>query len=406
MNVINGKRMASALFIAIVLIVLFFRMSLAPSTDDGFFMNALNGRSLYQFIEWRYLTWSGRWFIESVTALTINAPLIPELIVTLSVLGSAYGIWKVSLDGKIGIAEGLLITLTLVMLCQPSLNQAVLWITGGYNYVFPISLGLIAYGLYFSSERVSIPALVMMFLACNNEIFAAYSILVLSMNIAFKKFNGSSVKNDLLMLVVIISGFLLVIIAPGNKVRFIQETMTWMPGYGELNFIDKLVIGVDILKSDLNNPANKVYLLCICLTIISLIKNWKNSFVSFTSFIFLSLFVARYFFSFNYLSSHLDYIFRSEWLIGRPVNDVFQYVSTFFTLAILSSIITHLVFLLRHDNSMRKPLIFLIAGIGSVVAIGLSPTAYASGVRVNFIMDLSLAITSCYLLKGFIKNPS
>ncbi|WP_420267855.1 hypothetical protein, partial [Citrobacter portucalensis] len=87
-------------------------------------------------------------------------------------------------------------------------------------------------------------------------------------------------------------------------------------------------------------------------------------------------------------------------------NDIFQYISIFFTLATLSSLIIHLIYLSRSDIYMYRPLIFIIAGIGSVVAIGLSPTVYASGVRVNFLMDLSLALTSCFLLKNLIKTPS
>ncbi|MCC2943078.1 DUF6056 family protein [Citrobacter portucalensis] len=406
MSVINGKRIACALFIIIMLAVLFFRMSIAPSTDDGFFMNALNGRSLFQFLEWRYFTWSGRWFIEAITVMTINIPYIPELIVTISVFAAAYGIWKISLDGCFDIGEGLLVSLVLIMLCQPSLNQSILWITGGYNYILPISLGFIAYGLHFSSKKVKISTLALMFLACNNEMFAAYSMLIMIMIISYKKLKGDTLKNDMLLLITIAIGFILVMAAPGNKVRFAQETLTWMPGYGDLNFVDKLVLGVDILKSDLNNPANKIYLLCIFLTLLSLLKNWKNSFVFFATFIFLSLYVVRYLFSFNFLSSHLDYIFRGEWLIGQPINDIFQYISIFFTLATLSSLIIHLIYLSRSDIYMYRPLIFIIAGIGSVVAIGLSPTVYASGVRVNFLMDLSLALTSCFLLKNLIKTPS
>ncbi|EJF7872906.1 hypothetical protein M8763_004867, partial [Escherichia coli] len=177
---------------------------------------------------------------------TINISYAPQLIIISSFALLSYSISKIaSDDGKLSLTS-LTIASILLLSVPGTSSQAILWVSGGYNYILPFALGLYSLSnLIHEKHRTLSVSLVALYFSCNNEQFGAVALLVIAITTAIRKHKKSSIKYEIIYLVTAAVSFIANMLAPGNKARFLAEVPNWMPDFNNLSLFDKITIGMD-----------------------------------------------------------------------------------------------------------------------------------------------------------------
>ncbi|EKK5500985.1 TPA: hypothetical protein ACG1T0_003583 [Enterobacter hormaechei] len=402
MFAVNKKylNVVSFLTIAICLLYVFLSVIYKDITDDHFFSTALEKYSLHDILQIRYLTWSGRVVIEAFLMKTINIVYFPQIIIVLSCMLTSYCIAKFS--SKDGIVSVSLLCAALVLLLSDfhTNRQATLWITGAYNYIIPISIGM--YSILIALENnpsilKKCLSCVLIFLACNNEQFAvtAFIGMLFCFSLKFKR-NGLSVY-DTLFSTSLVCGGAIVLTAPGNVIRLHSEIVNWMPDFTDYSIFYKLSVGVDRISNQINSHDNFLFFITCVSSVAFLIKGKDFCLVKAAMMSILSIKALTFLLSFypdTMLSRAIrfeDYISSATW--RYPI----VYITYFTNLLALSSIL--LTCMLASKNIKDATLISMVmlCGVLSALMIGFSPTAYASGTRVMFLFDVSIAIGALFI---------
>lgn len=378
---------------------LFVNINIMKGTDDIFFSTIMQKMNIYEFTAMRYHTWSGRYLIEAFMVETINISYAPQLIIISSFALLSYSISKIaSDDGKLSLTS-LTIASILLLSVPGTSSQAILWVSGGYNYILPFALGLYSLSnLIHEKHRTLSVSLVALYFSCNNEQFGAVALLVIAITSAIRKHKKSSIKYEIIYLVTAAVSFIANMLAPGNKARFLAEVPNWMPDFNNLSLFDKITIGMDRLNNHVHYPDN-ITLFVFCL-IALFIASRKNGFslISCAAIIFCGMhalyFISTFYpkFSFYHTKMLLPEFIRADSAVPDSWTSVSLYTS--YTLSIM--VILSAFFAVADDRKSQslfwKLIIVMLCGVVSAVMIGMSPTAYASGSRVMFIFDISIII--------------
>jgi len=370
--------------------------------DDRFFGTALENRTLFEFLDWRYHSWTGRMLIEGLMVLTINHNWYWMLAIPLSCLVVSFSIAVLSGHKNNLILSSSIIFASLMLINHKVNMEAIWWITGSYNYIQPIAAGLLSIAIHLNCKEkfrllkaLSFP---LMFFSCFNEQF---SVIVLIPYLFFYTIIKRDVKlynlsfSSLAVITTIFS-----LTAPGNKSRSMSETASWMPDYHNLNIIDKIALGFDRLSSHLTeqNLIFTIFLIILCF--MALRKGNLNT-LSVSAMLILSVKISTYFIFTRY-SVYLNLFTHSDFLTFGEIATPHSYLKYSLSLLILFSCI-HLISIhcVKYSDVIFILLPFIL-GIASVVVIGMSPTVYASGYRVLFIFNLSIIfVTSTLISKKF-----
>ena len=353
-------------------------------TDDIFFATIMQKMNIYEFTAMRYHTWSGRYLIEAFMVETINISYAPQLIIISSFALLSYSISKIaSDDGKLSLTS-LTIASILLLSVPGTSSQAILWVSGGYNYILPFALGLYSLSnLIHEKHRTLSVSLVALYFSCNNEQFGAVALLVIAITTAIRKHKKSSIKYEIIYLVTAAVSFIANMLAPGNKARFLAEVPNWMPDFNNLSLFDKITIGMDRLNNHVHYPDN-ITLFVFCL-IALFIASRKNGFslISCAAIIFCGMhalyFISTFYpkFSFYHTKMLLPEFIRADSAVPDSWTSVSLYTS--YTLSIM--VILSAFFAVADDRKSQslfwKLIIVMLCGVVSAVMIGMSPTAYA-----------------------------
>ncbi|WP_215846310.1 hypothetical protein [Candidatus Pantoea bituminis] len=161
-------------FIISLLILVSLGLTMRPDQDDQYFKHALDNKSFFEFFSFRYLKWSGRYAIEALLLLTINYDWFWKLMIPMCILLCAYSIWSLTLRKSISSIKGISLALGLIMIMSPSVaNDSMWWITGAYNYLLPVSMGLYAVDILLRQKQTGLYqktlSLIALFIACSTE---------------------------------------------------------------------------------------------------------------------------------------------------------------------------------------------------------------------------------------------
>jgi hypothetical protein len=384
---------------AIIAWYLFVNINIMKGTDDIFFATIMQKMNIYEFTAMRYHTWSGRYLIEAFMVETINISYAPQLIIISSFALLSYSISKIaSDDGKLSLTS-LTIASILLLSVPGTSSQAILWVSGGYNYILPFALGLYSLSnLIHEKHRTLSVSLVALYFSCNNEQFGAVALLVIAITTAIRKHKKSSIKYEIIYLVTAAVSFIANMLAPGNKARFLAEVPNWMPDFNNLSLFDKITIGMDRLNNHVHYPDN-ITLFVFCL-IALFIASRKNGFslISCAAIIFCGMhalyFISTFYpkFSFYHTKMLLPEFIRADSATPDSWSSVSLYTSYALSIMTVLSSFFAVADSKKSQSSFWKIIIIMLCGVASAVMIGMSPTAYASGARVMFIFDISVII--------------
>lgn len=403
---VNNKLDVSAIIAALILlIIIFINISPANINDDLYFSRALDNSSLLTFLGMRYTTWSGRVLIEAFLVKTINIPYAPAIIITTSFAVFSFVIAKIISPKRQSVGLWLA-AMIFILLCSPSATQAIFWVTGGYNYILPFCLGFISLLGFFYERKgkgYCSMCIILAFIAANNEMFGAFSVLFTMLLLLFKIINKGSVRYEVIYLIAAMAGLLFCILAPGNSIRFAHEMASWMPDFEHYNFIDKIALGVDRLNGGVNQKSNISYLLCCATTSLFIYKKKEKISSDLLISIIVLIPVMHACFSNLNITSPLNYVIRGDYMHGMAYDDCGMYISYIITILVIGGIISTLYAHWKSDYLLYFCASCLLAAVGSVVAVGLSPTVHESGVRVMFLLDVAFTISSMAMMKKILS---
>ncbi|EPH3179263.1 DUF6056 family protein [Citrobacter braakii] len=393
------KIIPHAILWAVMAWYLFVNINIMSGTDDIFFVTVTQKMNLYDFTAMRYHTWSGRYLIEALMVKTINIAYAPQLLIISSFALLSYSISLIaSDDGSVSLTSITIASLLLLAVPGTS-SQAILWVSGGYNYILPIALGLYALSNLIHEKHCALPvSLAALFFSCNNEQFGAVALLVIAITTSIRKYKKLPVKYEIIYLVTSAVSFVSNMLAPGNKARFLAEVPNWMPDFNNLSMLDKITIGMDRLNNHVHYPDN-ITLFIFCL-IALFIASRKNGFSMITcaaiifcgmhALYFISTFYPK--FSFYHTKMLLPEFIRADSAVADSWSSVSLYTSYALSIMTVLSSFFAVADSKKSQSSFWKIILIMLCGVASAVMIGMSPTAYASGARVMFIFDISVII--------------
>lgn len=246
MGLINKiKKISSKTWIKIILVSIFLMMLvlniLTPLIADDYSYSFIHGTTqrvkniLDVFVSQadHYMTWGGRSIAHGIAQIFLMFPKIifsicNSIVYTLVI----YLIYKNTIDKK---DKPLLMILIhfLLYFCLPVFGQNCIWLIGSCNYLWTTMFILLFVLLFRKERKDNIINIILMFIlgliagwSNENSSFALIVITVLLM-IPFKKINIKKWKISGLLGV--ITGFVVMILAPGNFVR--KENFTEDPSF-------------------------------------------------------------------------------------------------------------------------------------------------------------------------------
>lgn len=404
----NNLNAISLLTIAMCLIYIFFSVVFKDITDDHFFSTALSKYSIFQILQIRYNTWSGRILIEAFLMKTINIPLFPQIAISLSCVLLALSVAKLASNDSRVTIPFIALSMLLFLSDFHTNRQATLWITGAYNYIIPISIGLYAITIYLDKDQPIFKRLsscILVFLASNNEQFAVTAIIAMTaMLIAKFKAKGLTAY-DAAFTASLLCGGAIVLAAPGNVVRLHSEIINWMPDFDNYGILYKLSVGVDRISNQINFNDNFLFIICCGVTVAYLLLQKNNCLTRTLLTTIITLKIVTFLLSF-YPTSPVNNIFRYENYIS-PISWGYPsiYASYLTNLMTLSSVLITCLIASRTKFEAIKISVVLLCGVLSALMIGFSPTAYASGTRVMFIFDISITIATVFMVSKIFSQP-
>lgn len=386
-------------------ISLFFSLDIKPFSDDVTFITAAtSGMSQTSYLLERYHTWTGRIAIESIMFATISTAVFWKLAIPTCLLLCAYSIWKPLFSEKLHYSSGVPLCLFLILLINHSiLDTTAYYITGFYNYLLPVSAGVFACAIFFRpnifSTAEKILVIPLTFIASQSEQAGISMLSLFAATIICDKSTAPAYRACLLL--VALSGFSILLSAPGNYLRMASE-LRYMPEFGDYSNARKILTGFDVFNSHYIDPKN-LYPKIITLLIAALTLNKKFELKQTASILLIiGVFQQSVFsyilnnansesFSIRYLSSSLGL----EYFVS-------------YTLTILS--LVSAMYIMRRIFSSNTyfclSALFLLLHVAATTLVGLSPTAYESGYRVLLAGDVIALALICLLLKeGFRLAP-
>lgn len=378
-------------------------------TDDGWFMKVPRNYTWLGYVSWRYMNWSARLLPETalyfIFLIPVNLYYVINSLFTCLLVFSIARIFTV----KSSVKQLILAACTVFFIDFSVLHSTLFWFTGSVNYLWPLALGtflMIPYADYFYREKKEVKPLryfiPTVLFSISNEQFLVCALGVvcvfhLCLIIKREKQNIWLCLNSLVLL----AGFLLMYLSPGNKLRLDAETKTWMPDFESLSFLGHIRRGMSWFFDGWYHSFFAILLAITLLTILQLKhKKIKDVLLGYTFFAAsFSLVLKESSFNFILIKDNfwIDKIKSGSVINIETAKAILPFIVWgIFLLVLFVAIIVTL------DNKIFAALL-LAASVLSSLIMWLSPTMYASGTRVFLCSGFFLGLVLYQLLNQQIK---
>lgn len=410
----------------IIILLMMINRDFRPTHDDVWFPQVLQQyESIFDFLKYRYESWSGRILIDLTLpyVLKTNVWLWRLLNTAALTLLLAAIIILANLEQKVtGLRKQWIFAFGLFFLIFISkgkiLEDGVFWATGSMNYLWPtacLCLALIPYSRLIIGNNDHNVA-VWLGVACFGT-FASYqeqtSLILIcfcgaSLLICFFRFRILSWPGLLIFLLFTIN-FTLLISAPGNILRYIQEMAKYFPHFNTLTVADKLLSGVNYtLLNHFFYLSIKQFIFIPLLTVVLAFKRQQPPAVKILAL--LPLFYTLL-----------------CWIVGRELGnnlgvllnlDIYEPLSEHtpdnssslhlppivIGLSVLLSIPICWLRIFTLNATCLRLTLFYFAGIFSSFILSFSPTIFASGYRIFFTPDVMVLIVILTLFNHTLEH--
>lgn len=271
--------------------------------DDAFFLEYCGSMGFFEYLQWRYETWTGRMASEGMMHIFFNLDLWVWRIVNAGML-VALPVALVALKNRVvpeneentenarngrKLVNLVVAILFYLLLDIKAFGYSTIWITGSMNYLWPMVCGIVALcvvaNVAFDVERERVPA--WKFVAASacaliatmsseqmGAVLLAFELICILEKIWKKKTVGAGI---IVLTTVTVGAFLVSSLSPGNELRIVAAIEHNMPQFEALSIGERAFILIQWLVSSFANE-NAAFLIAIWLIgILLLWVNLKNS---------------------------------------------------------------------------------------------------------------------------------
>lgn len=376
---------------------------LRGADDDQVFLSIFNSGNIIDLLVNRFNTWSGRFSLELLMTTTIGYSTFWKIGIPLSVTVVCY------CCSKIAGYKSLVFPFTLAIFLFASIPDQInidssWWITGFYNYLLPVAAALYVFKVCFLGGSSKVEKIICIILAfyfpymeqAGLAFVVAMGCLIYSERKSISKFNVT---------VLILVGINLIIClkAPGNENRFALEAWRWYPQYQTYGIANKLSLGFDKLHQLMTFKSN-IPLIALMVSVFYV----RCSYSRMTKSIKIALFLIATFIAISIANSFTGFFsrgffFNSTTIDATRWSAAKLYISYFYLFTVISSVFIILIDCLLSNKSGLTPIVAMLIGFMTVTMLGLSPTVYASGYRVDFVFEIMCIVSCMSLIKPSIK---
>lgn len=359
--------------------------------DDLYFASALQngGRTIGAFLNERYQTWSSRILIEAVTVWLTQHIWLWRVLNALVMTGLAAFSARLVQEKSALVSWGLC---AMVLLIPESALGDAGWIATQLNYTWPAMCALIALvplkraicgqRLAAWEALAAVPALLF---AANQEQFCVALLAIFAAGIMKTAYTYRRMPRFCLAQLLITGACLLVIVlCPGNRMRYQSEVSTWFPGFEELTLLNKIEIGFSSTGYALVMNKNAVFA-GFALLLATLVWMKRTDFLSrMVSAAPAAASVMMGYFP-NTLAAFLPRVSRMrdalhETGTGATLRSIGTLIPDVFLGALFVCVVFGLMVALGRKAGTSAVYV-LCVGLGIRMMLGFSPTIWASGVR-------------------------
>lgn len=407
-----------AVFVLFIL-EFFINIWIVPNQYDGvYFIEKMSEMSLFEFISMRYKTWTSRIILETITCIILTKPAIFWILInTIMTTLIGYSIMKIFVEDD---------------------NKNLIWMTICFVIIYPIftisssgwGVGSIVYSwtlalLLFSMipikniifcdkiKRYMYPIYSMSLLfACNQEqsCIVAFGIYIIFTILEFIKKKKKTNPFLLIQCSIIIISLIFIAICPGNYARKSVEIETYYMDFEMLSFFDKVSLGLTSTVNTLLINQNLVFFVFSLLISVYIFRKHKN--ILYRVFALIPLVAVLTFGMFKDLVCSVFPYFNTFYemiIIDKPMLNTASYLQPINYLPLLISFAvlgsSMLNILLVFKNLKNNPAIVIyVIGVLSRIAMGFSPTVFASEERTFIFLEFSLLIICVLIWKEFQKE--
>lgn len=359
--------------------------------DDVWFSNVHDSQSnIFVWLKDRYFQWTSRIPIEFFLVLLITHfkiwAFINSFMFASLVLCAIYYL-DLSLK-KLLIASILVFVLILWGMPKSVSFEAAIWMTGSFNYLWPVALAAISYlCLYKSflcnSRLFVVLSCVLIFLSSFNEQMAVVNFVSILISIFYFRLSGNKFLFLLPPLLSVCIVLIIIATCPGNMARYNIETAAWFQGFNSIGLFGKLVLGCNLYVDALVSKHSVVPLL----SSLALIKVCNNLGAKCIAIFWSAVFLAT-------LIVAPDAIRLNE----NDVLALLPLIRAFLAALYLISVVCAVSVSRSLDKASLVIVVCFVCSAASIIFMGLSPTIYASGKRVFFVYYVIMIFLSVNIL--------
>ncbi|AGK97861.1 DUF6056 family protein [Clostridium pasteurianum] len=430
LNVITSKKLPFfILFIIMLYVHILHNMQLG---DDFWFQQATRSYSLVDYLQLRYMNWTGRISAELILYFIFrDGGVVWKFINPLFITLMAYSISRIIVGKKNDKNNYILnwyICIGWLLISKSIILDSIMWITGSIVYLWPMLAALVAaipfvdalkksYNKNFSILYIFCAA----FASMGEEQIALVLVVFITIINAHIYIRDKKIYKYLIIEnIITIVGSVVLFIAPGNLIRNQEETINWLPNYPLYSKWQIIFNGVQwLLNTLLNDSKIILFLVLLVLSILLYKKNrgLKNNLsilipiigcILIFSAIIFSLDIVlpskivqeiRFPHAYNYIWNHLNTVFFN---FNMPDPFAIKKISIikFIIWPVIIATVPYFIWQL-YDFESRGLYVALvyIAGICSVIIMFISATIYASGSRTFFVLAIMFFMVFISLLK-------
>lgn len=405
--------------LVVFLLEFFLSIWITPNQyDSAFFIEKMKEMSIFDFISMRYQTWTSRVIIETLICLilpqngmvwaTINAIMMAIL---------CYSILKLFVKEE---NESLIWTAAGLILIYP-LNKIATcdWGAGSINYTWPLAMLLFSFipivkiwrGEKIAKYQYLLYLLALIF-ACNQE-----QSCVIACGVYFLFTILQMIKNKkkvhpflLIQCMIVVVSLVIIMTCPGNYARKTEEIATYYVNFGTLGLFDKVSLGLTSTVSHLLVNTSVVFFVFSLILAVYILKKYKNNLyraigliplVACLIFGVLKDIVCKLYPYFGIFCETLN----AQQAILTPENylDFINFIPLVLSFVVLGSIALNLLLIFKSLQN-NVAIVVYILGLMSRVALGFSPTVFASTDRTFLFFEFSLIIVSILIWQEFRKE--
>jgi hypothetical protein len=379
------------LFFGMVLIHFIIRLN---HGDDLYFKDVLLHQNLIEWLRERYMTWSSRLIIEAVmvSILTISLKIwniIDVLIILL--LGVSIARVFTSYNRK---TNWIIVCMIFI---YPFLDMSSAgWAATTINYLWPLSLGLYSFIVIkkiYNNENIKkyeyILSILAILFSANQEQMCAILLPIYFILMVFFIIKKKNIIFIGIQTVLVLFSIIFIFTCPGNKLRKASEIKNWFCDYGMLSFIDRVQLGYSSSIGKIIFQCNIIFV-TLCLVIsVCIFNKYKSKILRVISLIPL---VSTIYCSFN--SNFANSITRYGIINFENYDSLTPYILLIYIGMLCLCVLISIYFCCKDKVKACMLIFMIIIGTASRMAIGFSPTIWASSDRTFLFMYFSFIIVA------------